>query len=87
VKEPQPQKAAWSRYTDAAAVGTEIAVAITVGSLGGMWLEHNVTHWAPWTTVIGFLIGVLAAGKAVMRTVKTYKASLREDDADKKGAE
>ena len=78
---PPPKKAAWVRYGDAASVGTEIAVAIVVGALGGMWLEHNVTHWAPWTTVIGLFIGILAASKAVLRTVKTYKASLKADEA------
>ncbi len=76
-----PKKAAWVRYGDAASIGMEIAIAITVGALGGMWLEHNVTHWAPWTTLIGLLVGILAAGKAVLRTVKSYKGSLRADDA------
>jgi F0F1-type ATP synthase assembly protein I len=80
---PQDKPAAWYRYTDAASIGIEIAVAVTLGTLGGMWLEHNVTHWAPWTTVIGFCIGVIAAGKAVWRTAKNYKASLKADaDAD-----
>ena len=80
---PPPKKAAWYRYTDTASIGIEIAVAITLGALGGMWLEHNVTHWAPWTTVIGFLVGILAASKAVVRTAKTYKASLRADEAER----
>ncbi len=78
---PPPKKAAWAQYGDAASVGTEIAVAIIVGALGGMWLEHNVTHWAPWTTVIGLCIGILAASKAVLRTVKSYQASLKADEA------
>jgi F0F1-type ATP synthase assembly protein I len=82
---PKPKPAAWYRYTDAASIGIEIAVAVTVGALGGMWLEHNVTHWAPWTTVIGFLVGVLAASKAVVRTARNYKASLRAEAEEKKG--
>jgi F0F1-type ATP synthase assembly protein I len=76
VSSPPPKKAAWFRYTDAASIGIEIAVAITICSLGAMWLEANVTHWSPWTTLLGLLVGIVAAGKAVMRTARNHQAAL-----------
>ena len=83
---PPPKKAAWFRYTDASSVGLEIAVSITICSLGAMWLESNVTHWSPWTTLIGLLVGIVAAGKAVVRTAKNHKAALAaEAEEEAKG--
>ncbi|HET6585503.1 MAG TPA: AtpZ/AtpI family protein [Nannocystaceae bacterium] len=70
-----PQRAPWFRYTDAASVGIEMVVAITICALGALWLERNVTHWAPWTSILGILVGVGAAGKAVMRAARLHRPS------------
>ncbi len=86
MSQPPPQKAAWFRYTDAASIGIEIAVAISICSLGAMWLEANVTHWSPWTTLIGLGAGIVAAGKAVARTAKNHQAALREQAEAEAGA-
>lgn len=71
-----PKRAAWFRYTDTASVGIEMVVAVAIGAFGGMWLERNVTHWAPWTTLLGIAVGLGAAVKAVVRTARTYKRDL-----------
>jgi F0F1-type ATP synthase assembly protein I len=73
-----PKRAAWFRATDAASVGIEIVVAICIGTFGGLWLERSVTHWAPWTTLIGLAIGLGAAAKAITRAARNYKRSLAE---------
>jgi F0F1-type ATP synthase assembly protein I len=72
-----PERAVWFRYTDAASVGMEMAIAIVICTVGAWWLERNVTHWSPWTTLIGVLIGCIAAGKAIIRSARTYQESLR----------
>jgi F0F1-type ATP synthase assembly protein I len=78
---PRPKRAAWFRYTDTASVGIEMVVAIAIGAFGGMWLERNVTHWAPWTTLLGIAVGLGAAVKAVVRTARNYKRELAAEAA------
>jgi F0F1-type ATP synthase assembly protein I len=73
-----PKRAAWFRATDAASVGIEIVVAICIGTFGGLWLERSVTHWSPWTTLLGLAIGLGAATKAITRAARNYKRSLAE---------
>ena len=67
-------RAAWFRYTDAASVGIEMVVAITICALGALWLERNVTHWSPWTSILGMLVGIGAAAKAVLRAARMGRA-------------
>lgn len=69
------QRAAWFRYTDAASVGIEMVVAITICALGALWLERNVTHWSPWTSILGILVGIGAASKAVLRAAKMGRSA------------
>lgn len=71
-------RADWFRYSSAASVGIEIAVAIVGCTLFAGWLEREYTHWSPWTTVIGFGIGVGAAIKALVRTAKQYQREIAE---------
>jgi len=74
-----PKRARWFLYTDASSLGIEIAVAITFGAVGGYYIERYLTHWSPWTMLIGFAFGVVVAVKAVLRTARAYQASLRRD--------
>lgn len=69
-------RADWYQKTSAASIGIEIAVAICLGTFGGRWIEENWTHWAPWTTVIGFFAGVGAAGLAIWRVVQEHQAGV-----------
>jgi F0F1-type ATP synthase assembly protein I len=74
-----PKRARWFLYTDASSLGIEIAVAITFGAVGGYYIERYLTHWSPWTMLLGFAFGVVVAVKAVLRTARAYQASLRRD--------
>jgi F0F1-type ATP synthase assembly protein I len=71
-------KAAWFRYSSAASVGIEIAVAIVGCTLVANWLQAKYTHWAPWTTMIGFAIGIGAAINALVRTAKQFQREVAE---------
>lgn len=79
---PPPKRARWFQYTDASSVGIEIAVAITFGALAGYYIERYLTHWSPWTMLLGFAFGVVVAVRAVLRTARAYQASLRRDAAE-----
>ncbi|MCX4240356.1 AtpZ/AtpI family protein [Paraliomyxa miuraensis] len=74
-----PKRAKWFLYTDASSLGIEIAVAITAGALGGYYIERYLTHWSPWTMLLGFGFGIVVAVRAVLRTARAYQASLRRD--------
>lgn len=76
-KEPH-KPAMWYRYMDASSLGIEIAVSVVIGAAAGMWLEKNVTHWAPWTSVLGMMVGVGTAARAIVRTARSYTKQLRE---------
>jgi F0F1-type ATP synthase assembly protein I len=77
-----PKRARWFIYTDASSLGIEIAVAVTAGAAMGYYAERYLTHWSPWTMLLGFVFGVVVAVKAVLRTARTYQASLRRDAAE-----
>jgi F0F1-type ATP synthase assembly protein I len=82
-----PKRAAWYRYTDAASVGIEIVVAITLCTLVAMWIERRFTHWSPWTTLIGLVFGLAAAVNAVVRTSRNFHRSLAAEKQAAAGAE
>jgi F0F1-type ATP synthase assembly protein I len=77
-----PKRARWFLIADASSLGIEIAVAVTAGAVGGYYIERYLTHWSPWTMLIGFGFGVAVAAKAVLRTARAYQASLRRDAAE-----
>jgi F0F1-type ATP synthase assembly protein I len=58
-----------------------MAVAIVLGWWCGKWVETNITHWKPWTSTIGLLLGCGAAGLAIRRTVREYRAELAAEAA------
>ena len=79
----RPQdRAAWFRYSSAASVGIEIAVAIVGCTLLAGWIEHRFTHWSPWTTLIGFGVGIGAAIKAIVRTAKQFQREIAERERE-----
>ncbi len=78
----KPHKPAmWYRYMDASSLGIEIAVSVVIGAAAGIWLERNVTHWAPWTSVLGMMLGVATAARAIVRTARSYTKQLRDQAA------
>ena len=78
---PIVERAKWFQMTEAASVGIEIAAAIGVGALGGLWLQRNVTHWAPWTLYIGLTIGLGAAVLAIIRTARNFTRVIEAEEA------
>ena len=79
------RKPDWWRHTSASSVGIEMAVAIVGCWWVGRWLETNVTHWKPWTSTIGVLVGCGAAALALVRTAKEYKGHLAREAAAEEG--
>jgi F0F1-type ATP synthase assembly protein I len=78
-------RAPWFRYTSAASLGIEIAVAVVGCTLVARWLETNYTHWAPWTTLIGFAVGIGASVKALVRTAKQFQREIAEREREQAG--
>jgi len=82
-KRPQiVERARWFQLTEAASIGIEMAAAVGVGAFLGIYLERNVTHWAPWTTYIGLGIGLSAAVLAVIRTARNFTRMIAAEEAD-----
>jgi len=61
------------------AVGIEVAVAIAIGALGGQWLDRKLGT-NPWLTYIGFIAGIGAAIKALVRVSREYKKRILTQD-------
>lgn len=61
------------------AVGIEVALAIVIGAFGGQWLDRKLDT-GPTLTIIGFIAGVGAAIKALVRVTREYKKRLDEED-------
>ena len=76
--DPEAKKM-WQTASSTGAVGLEIAVAIGIGYFGGQYLDRKLGV-APWLTWVGFLAGVGAATKAVLRVVRSYRKSLEKDE-------
>ncbi len=76
-RKPLPKRALWYDATSASSIGIEIVVAITLPTLGAFWLERNVTHWRPWTTLLGFATGLGAAALALARVIRQHKMSVQ----------
>jgi ATP synthase protein I len=72
----------WRIAGSTGAVGIEIAVAIAIGYLGGRWLDQKFGT-TPWLTGVGFVSGVGAAIKAIVRVTRQYQRRLTEDDKKK----
>jgi len=69
----------WRIAGNTGAVGIEVAVAITIGYFGGHWLDGKL-HTAPWLTYLGFVAGIGAAIKALVRVARAYKKKNLEED-------
>ncbi len=68
-----PERASWVMATSASSLGIEMALVILILTGAGYWLEKNVTHWSPWTMLIGLGMGCVAAAKAILRSKREYE--------------
>ncbi len=59
------------------AVGIEMAAAVAIGTLGGRWLDGKLGT-EPTLFWIGFVVGVGAAVRAVVRVARNFKAGKTE---------
>jgi F0F1-type ATP synthase assembly protein I len=75
------RKADWYQWTEAGAIGMEMALAIAIGFFGGRWLERHVTHWSPWTMYLGLFAGIGAAITAIVRTARKFTRQLEAEEA------
>ena len=72
-------KKMWTIAATTGAVGLEIAAAIGIGYLGGQYLDRKLGT-TPWLTWVGFVAGVGAAIKALVRVVRSYQRSLDDEN-------
>jgi F0F1-type ATP synthase assembly protein I len=80
------EPAAWFRSYSASSVGIEIVVSVVLGLGAGLWLEKEVTHWGPWTTLVGLLVGLGAAAKAIQRTIAEQRRAEERRSSEPQGA-
>lgn len=79
---PPVHKAAWVRGAEASSVGIELAISICAPMIGAHYLEQHVTHWSPWTTLVGVFLGLVMAGIILRRTTREMSHSFRADRDD-----
>lgn len=76
-----------ARTDSLSTVGLEILLSVAFGFLGGRWLDTKLgTH--PYITIVGFLFGMAAATRFLVRAAKRMKSRTDEDgfrpaDADR----
>jgi F0F1-type ATP synthase assembly protein I len=63
----------------AGSFGIEIAAYVGLGFMGGPWLDHKL-HTDPWFRWLGYLIGIGAPINAMVRIVRDYNKSLKNDE-------
>lgn len=70
------QEHMWQIAGRYSAVGIEMAVAITLPMLAGVWADK---HWgtSPWLLVAGLVVGFGAAARSVWRVVKLARRDER----------
>ena len=76
--DPETKKL-WRIAGSTGAVGIEVAVAIAIGYFGGHWLDRKL-QTGPWLTIVGFVAGIGAAVKALVRVTRAYQKKDQEED-------
>lgn len=66
------QQHLWRLAARYSTVGIEMTVAVTLGTLGGHWLDHRLGT-APWFLGFGLLVGIGAAIRTILRIVRQTK--------------
>ncbi len=69
----------WRKAARFAAVGLEMGLAVALGYLGGAWLDGKLGT-APIFGLVGLLLGVGAAGKALWDTARKAMKDQEEEE-------
>ena len=57
------------QFARVGAVGIELALSTVIGMLGGQWLDSKLST-APWLTIFGLLLGVVAGFRSLIRAAR-----------------
>lgn len=60
------------------ALGIELALTTVLGLLGGRWLDSKLST-APWLTLVGLILGVIAGFRSLYRTARKQTQSPPHD--------
>lgn len=73
------------RFGAAFAIPMEIAVFIVLGLVGGMWVDRHF-HSSPWGLLVGIVLGLAGAMRAVLKIVRLSSGDETQasDDSDLK---
>lgn len=65
--------------TRASAIGLQFVISITVGLLGGQWLDKKLGT-APWLMLLGLVLGATAAFRDLYRLAKKHASQHDPED-------
>lgn len=71
----------WRGVGSYGTLGLEIVLSICLGFFGGRWLDGKLGT-EPWLSVLGFVFGVGAAIKAVMRAMREMAAEAAREERE-----
>jgi F0F1-type ATP synthase assembly protein I len=71
----------WRGVGSYGTLGLEIVLSICVGFFGGRWLDGRFGT-EPWLSILGFVFGVGAAIKAVMRAMREMAAEAAREERE-----
>lgn len=57
------------QFVRVGAIGIELALSTVIGMLGGRWLDSKLST-APWLTILGLLLGVVAGFRSLIRAAR-----------------
>lgn len=70
MKEDKPKKSTnWKEVLKYSSIGIEMVLCVVIGISGGGWLDKKF-RTEPILSILGLIIGILAAGKAIWRVTK-----------------
>jgi F0F1-type ATP synthase assembly protein I len=65
------------QFVRVGAIGIELALSTVIGILGGRWLDSKLST-APWLTILGLILGVVAGFRSLIRAARQ---NARETDS------
>jgi len=76
---PSDERTSWASLWRLSSLGLEIGFSVALGVLGGWWLNERVGGDGL-LVLIGLVIGVIAAGRTLMRSIREPTASETTDE-------